>query len=84
MDAVSSMIIKSHGRRNWVLHTTGGEKNQDAIALITEFNYVIHKEYPGVFTIAEESTSFPAVTHSDGIKNNLVILIISCYILNNI
>ena len=40
----------------------GGEENLDAIAFLQTFNREIGNRFPGVFTIAEESSAWPMVT----------------------
>eukprot|EP00922_Rhytidocystis_sp_ex-Travisia-forbesii_P032249 GHVS01047962.1.p1 GENE.GHVS01047962.1~~GHVS01047962.1.p1 ORF type:complete len:670 (+),score=79.19 GHVS01047962.1:304-2313(+) len=64
IDAVSSMLYKNHCRPDgqWVPNEFGGDSNLQAISLLQELNWVIHKEFPGVFTMAEESTSWQGVT----------------------
>src|SRR2546428_13612 len=46
----------------WIPNRFGGNENLEAIEFLTEFNIVIHREYPGVLTIAEESTAWPGVS----------------------
>ena len=46
----------------WVPNEQGGRENTEAISFIKEFNETIHGEFPGVVTIAEESTSWPGVS----------------------
>ena len=41
----------------------GGRENLEAIEFLREMNTIVHAEYPGVLTIAEESTAFPGVSH---------------------
>ena len=54
------------GRREneWIPNKDGGNYNLEAIDFLKQFNQAIHQEYPGVISIAEESTSFPQVTHA--------------------
>lgn len=47
---------------DWIPNEFGGETNLQAISLLQELNWVIHREFPGVFTMAEESTAWPGVT----------------------
>jgi 1,4-alpha-glucan branching enzyme len=43
-------------------------KNLEAIAFLKTFNEVVHQFHPGVLTIAEESTSWPAVSRPTYLK----------------
>jgi 1,4-alpha-glucan branching enzyme len=40
----------------------GGRENLEAIEFLKKFNHLVHTEFPGVLTIAEESTAWPMVT----------------------
>jgi 1,4-alpha-glucan branching enzyme len=40
----------------------GGRENLEAISFLQRMNEVVHTEFPGVLTVAEESTSWPLVT----------------------
>ncbi|WP_348663806.1 1,4-alpha-glucan branching protein GlgB [Chlamydia vaughanii] len=64
MDAVTSMLYLDYGRNEgeWTPNIHGGKENLDAIEFIKHFNSVVHREFPGVLTFAEESTDFPKVT----------------------
>jgi 1,4-alpha-glucan branching enzyme len=64
VDAVASMLYLDYSRDSgqWVPNEQGGRENTDAISFIKEFNEVIHREFPGAVTIAEESTSWPKVS----------------------
>ncbi len=63
VDAVASMLYLDYSREDWVPNEYGGRENLDAIAFLRELNTVAHGEYPGVLIMAEESTSWPKVTH---------------------
>lgn len=65
VDAVASMLYLDYGRDNgdWIPNQYGGKENLDAIEFIKHANSVIHQRFPGVLTIAEESTSFAGVSH---------------------
>ena len=64
VDAVASMLYLDYSREDgeWIANRYGGRENLEAISLMKKFNEVCHGEYPGVLTIAEESTSFAGVT----------------------
>ncbi len=62
-DAVSAMLYHDFGREgNWAPNQWGGNENLDAIAFLKRLNETVYRDFPGVMTIAEESTAFPAVT----------------------
>ena len=64
VDAVASMLYLDYSRKQgeWVPNQYGGRENIDAIHLLREFNIQSHSQYPGVLTIAEESTAWPGVS----------------------
>lgn len=66
VDAVASMLYLDYGREEneWIPNDFGGKENLQAIEFIKHLNSIVHSRCPGVLTIAEESTSFPGVTHS--------------------
>ena len=49
-------------RAQWIPNQYGGRENLEAIEFIRKFNHLTHTEFPGVMTIAEESTAWPQVT----------------------
>jgi len=65
VDAVASMLYLDYSRKEgeWVPNEFGGRENLEAISLLKELNEVTHRECPGTFMIAEESTAWPAVSH---------------------
>jgi 1,4-alpha-glucan branching enzyme len=64
VDAVASMLYLDFSKEQgqWVPNRYGGRENIEAIDFIRDFNKRVHAAYPGVLTIAEESTSWPYVT----------------------
>ncbi|MEN8213123.1 MAG: 1,4-alpha-glucan branching protein GlgB [Pseudomonadota bacterium] len=64
VDAVASMLYLDYSREEgqWDPNEFGGRENLEAIAFMREGNEVIHADFPGVITIAEESTAFPMVS----------------------
>ena len=64
VDAVASMLYLDYSRDSgsWVPNQYGGRENLEAIEFLKYFNSISHKYFPGVLTIAEESTAFPGVS----------------------
>lgn len=68
VDGVSSMLYMNYGvddPKQKKFNKYGGEGDLEAIEFLKHINDLIHKEFPGVITIAEESTSWPKVTSND-------------------
>lgn len=63
------MIYRNYCREDgeWIPNEFGGDANLEAISLLQEMNWVVHKNFPGVFMMAEESTSWRGVTKKDGL-----------------
>jgi 1,4-alpha-glucan branching enzyme len=64
VDAVSSMLYLDYGRKegDWIPNVHGGRENLDAISFLQEVNRSEFARFPGTLMIAEESTSWPAVS----------------------
>ena len=72
VDAVASMLYRDYSRNDgeWVPNKDGGRENYEAIAFLQEMNIAVYGADPSVMTVAEESTSFPAVSqpvHAGGL-----------------
>ena len=64
IDAVASMIYLDYGRKKgeWTPNEHGDNRHLEAVEFLRHTNHVVLTEYPGVVTIAEESTDWPRVT----------------------
>jgi 1,4-alpha-glucan branching enzyme len=64
VDAVASMLYLDYSRKpgEWVPNQFGGRENLEAVDFLKHFNHVVQTEYPGVVTVAEESTAWPLVS----------------------
>ncbi|MEX2659862.1 MAG: 1,4-alpha-glucan branching protein GlgB [Acidimicrobiales bacterium] len=64
VDAVASMLYLDYSREEgeWVPNRHGGRENLEAVSFLQEVNTVVHGRYPGVLTVAEESTAWPGVS----------------------
>ncbi|MEI2701520.1 MAG: 1,4-alpha-glucan branching protein GlgB [Baekduia sp.] len=69
VDAVSSMLRHDWGRPGAEVlpEADGSLVNPDAISFLRELNELVEQEAPGAFTVAEEATAWPGVTHDDGL-----------------
>jgi 1,4-alpha-glucan branching enzyme len=64
VDAVASMLYLDYSRKEgeWVPNIHGGRENLDAIHFLKCFNEAAYAHFPGIMTIAEESTAWPGVS----------------------
>ncbi|MCC5847212.1 MAG: 1,4-alpha-glucan branching protein GlgB [Verrucomicrobia bacterium] len=64
VDAVASMLYLDYSREGgeWLPNEFGGRENLGAVSFLKQFNEVIHREFPGFLTFAEESTAWPMVS----------------------
>lgn len=65
VDAVASMLYLDYGREegDWIPNLYGGRENLEAIEFFKHLHSVLQERQPGTFTVAEESTAFPQVSH---------------------
>jgi 1,4-alpha-glucan branching enzyme len=65
VDGVASMLYRNYGRKDgeWIPNDRGGHEYLEAVELLQRLNDAIIREQPGTITLAEESTSWPKVSH---------------------
>jgi 1,4-alpha-glucan branching enzyme len=65
VDAVASILYLDYSREagEWEPNINGGRENLEAISFLQEVNATAYKRNPGIVMAAEESTSYPGVTH---------------------
>ena len=68
VDAVASMLYRDYSRApgQWIPNKYGGRENLEAIAFLRKLNETVGIDRPEAVTMAEESTSFPAVSRPVG------------------
>jgi len=66
VDAVASILYLDYSREEgeWEPNINGGRENLEAISFLQEVNATAYKRNAGIVMAAEESTSYPGVTHA--------------------
>jgi 1,4-alpha-glucan branching enzyme len=64
VDAVASMLYLDYSRHDgdWLPNEFGGRENLAAISFVKQLNEQAHLQYPGILTVAEESTAWAGVS----------------------
>ena len=76
VDAVASMLYRDYLRPEgeWLPNEHGGRENTEAVTFLQQMNATLFSYFPGILSIAEESTEWSGVTsptHMSGLGFNL-------------
>jgi 1,4-alpha-glucan branching enzyme len=64
VDAVASLLYLDYSRNDgeWTPNAQGGNTHLEAVDFLKELNQAVYGDFPGVVSIAEESTAWPGVS----------------------
>jgi 1,4-alpha-glucan branching enzyme len=64
IDAVAAMLYRDYdrGEGQWSANVHGGREHLEGIAFLQALTEMLHREFPGVLVIAEDSSLYPGVT----------------------
>jgi len=64
IDSLAKLLYLDYGRGEgqWVPNKDGGNESLEALDFVRSFNRIVHEKYPGVLTIAEDSSLRQGVT----------------------
>lgn len=70
---VASMLYLDYYRApgQWTPNMYGGNENLEAMNFMKSLNQLVHKDFPGCFTIAEDESTYPNMTRFSHSEENL-------------